>query len=114
MHIEIIRNRISRPELEQIAQDGYGEMVKGVIDIKQKVIALGGALHVDAQTVLIQKGSRQEDTWGISIYTQKSKIDRIAFSSSINVRPTQGNKTIELKDAGIQKQIRDIVDSLIE
>ena len=114
MHIEIIRNRISRPELEQIAQDGYGEMIKGVADLKQKIIALGGELHSDAESILIQKGSRQADLWGFNIYPQKAKMERIVFSSLINIRPAQGNKTIELKDENIKKQVRDLVDSLLE
>lgn len=114
MNIEIIRQRISRQELEQLAQDGYGEMVKGVADIKQKILALGGELHSDAEAVLLQKESHQADLWGFNIYPQKAKPDRIVYSSLINIRPTQGNKSIDLKDVNIQKQIRDIVDSLIE
>ena len=114
MNIEIIRQRISRQELEQIAQDGYGEMVKGVADIKLKILALGGELHSDAEAVLLQKGSYQADLWGFNIYPQKAKSDRIVYSSLINIRPAQGNKSIDLKDVNIQKQIREIVDSLIE
>ncbi len=114
MDIKIIRKKISKQELEQIAKENYGEMTKGVVDIGQRIIALGGELHSDAEAFLLGKGSKQVDLWGFNIYPAKSKDQRIEFTSLINVRPKQGNRSIEIKDENLRKQIREIIDTLVE
>ena len=114
MDIKIIRTKISKNELEKIAKENYDEMTKGVVDIRQRLIALGGELHSDAEALLLEKGSQQADLWGFNIYPAKSKNHRIEFTSLINVRPKQGNRSIEIKDENLKKQIRDIIDTFIE
>ena len=114
MGIKIIKKKITKADLEKIAQETYGEMAKGVVDLKQKIIALGGELHADAETLLLEKGSQQSDLWGFNIYPGKSKEERIVYSSLINIRPTQGSRSIEIKDPNLKKQIKEIIDLLIE
>lgn len=46
MRIEIITEPITRAEAQEIAKEVYGDMVKGVADIEQGVIALGGKWHI--------------------------------------------------------------------
>ncbi len=114
MDITIIKSKISKQELEKVAKENYGEMTKGVIDIKQKIIALGGELHADAEAVLLEQGSKQSDLWGFNIYPAKTKGERIEYTSLINIRPKHGNRSIEIKDESLRKQIKEIIDSLIE
>jgi len=114
MQIKIIKHKISKPEITKLAQETYGEMVKGVVDIKQNIMALGGELHADCETVLLEQGSRQADLWGFNIYPAKSLDDRIEFTSLINIRPAQGNRSIEIQDKNLQKQISVIVNNLVE
>lgn len=114
MTIKIIKTKISKHELEKIAQENYGEMTKGVADIKRKIIALGGELHADAEALLLEKGSKQADLWGFNIYPAKSKDKRIEYTSLINVRPKQGNRSMEIKDKNLRKHIREVIDLLIE
>lgn len=114
MTIKIIKKKTPMTEVERLAEETFGEMAKGVVDITKKVMALGGELHADSEAVLLEKGSKQRDLWGINIYPQKSKEERIEFSSLINIRPTQGNRSLDIKDENLRKQIRQIVDSLIE
>mgnify|MGYP007034199096 CR=1 FL=1 len=101
-------------ELQKLAKDGYGDMVKGVADIKRKVIALGGELHADAEALLINDGSASRDLWGFNIYPAKAKDERIEFTSLINIRPALGNKSMEVKDPKIQSQMQSIINNLIE
>lgn len=61
MAIKIIKKKIKRDELKEIAEETFGEMVKAVVDIKQKVIALGGELHADAEAILLKQNSKQEN-----------------------------------------------------
>ena len=101
-------------ELQKLAKGGYGDMVKGVADIKRKVIALGGELHADAEALLINDGSASRDLWGFNIYPTKAKDERIEFTSLINIRPALGNKSMEVKDPKIQGQMQSIISNLIE
>ena len=114
MDIEIIRKRISFQKLKEIAKDNYDHMIKGVIDVYLEIIALGGELHADAETILLQEGSEQQNIWGFNIYPDKSNDERIEYTSFINIRPSQNNLSLEIQSAELKTQIRKIIDSLIE
>ena len=114
MAIRIIRKRMTQQELLQMAGEGFGDMVKGVVDVKQKILALGGELHADAEAVLLEEDSEQLDLWGFNIYPEKPKNERIEFSSFINIRPSQGNRSMEIKDEELKEQITKIIEGLIE
>ena len=77
MEIKIIKSKINSNAIKQLAKDGYGDMIKGVADIKRKVMALGGELHADAEALLINDGSVSNDLWGFNIYPDKAKKERI-------------------------------------
>ncbi len=113
MDIKIIRKKISFQELKEIAALNYGDMVKGVADLREKIMALGGELHADAEAVLLDDGSLQNNLWGFNIYPDKPKNEWIEFTSLINIRPSQGNRSIMITDPQIQQQIKNIIDSLI-
>ncbi len=114
MIIEIIKNKITKDKLEYIAKKNYGNMIKGVIDVKQNIIALGGELHADAEEVLLQNGSNQEDLWGFNIYLDKSKDERLEYTSFINIRPSQGNRSLAIQDEKLRNKIKTIIDYLVE
>lgn len=114
MDIKIIRKKISFSELKEIAALNYGHMIKGVADLGKKIIALGGELHADAESLLLEDGSLQTDLWGFNIYPDKPRIERIEFTSLINIRPSQGNRSIEIKDEKLREKIRSVVDTLVE
>jgi Protein of unknown function (DUF5674) len=111
--IKIVREPISFKELETIAQATYKEMVKAVADVEKEIIAVGGELHADAEAVLLEAECRQENLWGINIYLEKPKNDRIQYTSFINIRPRHLNFSLELKDEKLRLKIRTIVDRLI-
>jgi len=114
MPIKIVKQKISKSEITKLAQETYGEMVKGVVDLKQNIMALGGELHADCEAVLLEEGSRQTDLWGFNIYPAKNSDERIEFTSLINIRPAQGNRSIEIQDTNLRKQIQVVVDKLVE
>ena len=39
--MEIIREKISRHEITQLAMESFGDMVKAVIDIEREIMAIG-------------------------------------------------------------------------
>ena len=113
MDIKVIRKKISVQELKAIALNNYGDLVKGVVDINRQIIALGGELHADAEAVLLDHGCAQRDLWGFNIYPDKSENEYIEFTSLINIRPSQGNRSIDIKDPKLQEIIRKIINDLI-
>jgi hypothetical protein len=114
MDIRTVKNKISRKELEKMAQERFGDLVKAVVDIEQKIMAVGGDLHADEEAVLIEQGSHQDNLWGINLYPQESKDKWIEFDSVINIRPSLGNRTKGIDDSQLREKIIQIVDSLIE
>jgi len=114
MGIKIIAGRITKKELEESAKEFYVEMVKGVADIEKGIIALGGEWHMDANQVLIEDGSNQENLWGFNIYIDKSNEERLEYNSLINIRPKQGNKSMEIESEEIRNKIFNIINNLVE
>ena len=111
--IKIIEKKITRDELQEIANERFGDMVKGVVDITKEIMALGGELHADEEAFLIREGSEQKNLWGINLYPQKEGENFIEFDSVINIRPSEGNRSRGVEDTDIQKKIIEIVNSLV-
>lgn len=114
MIIKIIKEKITKDELKKLAEENFGEMIKAAVDIEKEIIALGGELHADANSLLIEKGSNQENLWGINIYPNKPRDEWLEFSALINIRPLVGNRSMEIQDPEIKEKIKKIVDKLIE
>lgn len=114
MTISLVKDSIAVTEVKKLAQESFGDMVKAVVDIEQGIMAVGGELHADAEAELLQAGSRQENLWGINIYPDRSGDEQIEFSSFINIRPTQGNRSMIVEDETTQQAIRQIIAKLIK
>ena len=113
MLIKIIKDKISKAELAEIAKNQFGDLVKAVVDIEKEIMAIGGELHADAEALLLEQDSRQEDLWGINIYPAKSESEWIEFDSMINIRPSQKNLSRGVEDQNIQKKIKDVITKLV-
>lgn len=48
--IEIISTPIPLPRIEEAAKAWYGDMTKAVVDLKKKLLALGGEMHADSES----------------------------------------------------------------
>jgi hypothetical protein len=110
---QIIRDRISRSQLTHLAMGQFGDMVKGVVDVQRRIMAIGGELHSDEEAILLDDGSHQADLWGINLYPGEDEPDWIEYDSMINVRPSQGNRSRSVEDVALQGAIRQIVESLV-
>lgn len=115
MTIKIIKEKITKQELIDMAKGNYGDMIKGVVDIEKGIIAMGGEFHSDASVILVgQEGSNQEDIWGINIYPEKEKDEWLEFNSLVNIKPLKNNRDVEIESEEIKDKIKNIVDRLIE
>lgn len=112
--IRIIQTKITRDELKQIAAERYGDMVKAVVDLEKKIMAIGGEMHADDEQALLEQGSAQTELWGINLYPDRTGEDFIEFDSMVNIRPSQGNRSRGVEKPEIQMQIRNVVASLIQ
>lgn len=111
--MKIVDAPISLRELKTMAEAGFGELVKAVVDVALHSMALDGELHSDEEAILLERGSKQRDLWGINIYPDLAEDDRIEFDSMINVRPSQGNRSRGVDDPEIRAVILSIVQDLV-
>jgi len=114
MEIQIIKDKITRSELAHIAENQFGDMVKAVVDVEQKIMAIGGELHADEEAILHEKhDSKREDVWGINLYPKKPGEEWIEFNSMINIKPHLGNRSRGVENPETQEKIKEIVAKLI-
>jgi hypothetical protein len=111
--IHLLSSRIDPELLRRIAQETFTDMVKYVADVAKGVIAVGGQLHADAEQVLLETGSRQEDLWGANYYPGRGRDDCIEFTSLINIRPAEGNPGMVLEDPALRDRVRELTFELI-
>jgi len=112
--VEILRSATPRARLAFLAEAQFGDVVKAVVDVGRRVMAIGGELHSDEEAALIEDGSGQEDLWGINLYPAEPGDAWIEFDSMINVRPSQGNRSRSVEDGKLRDLIRQIVTALVE
>jgi len=87
-------------------------MIKFVVDVEKGLLALGGEMHADAEEILLENGSEQKNVWGGNVYPRRTE-NKIEYSSLINIRPSQDNRSMEIEDVGKQKKMEQIVLSLL-
>jgi hypothetical protein len=111
--LQVIRQAITRADLSSIAERQFGDMVKSVVDVDRKVMAIGAELHSDEEAALLEDGSIQAALWGINLYPGEGGDAFLEFDSMINVRPAQGNRSRGVESEPLRDRIRDVVRSLV-
>ncbi len=92
----IVTSPTALQEIQQNHSHFFETMVKVVVDIQRKMIALDADLHADLEQSLLEEGSIE-----------------VEFTSLINIRPAQNNKSMEIKDPKVQKKVTEIVKKLL-
>jgi len=114
METRIVKEVITLADLRALAHEQYGDIIKVVVDVEQGIMGAGGELHVDIQSLLIEKENSKGDmTWGINLYLDKSGDDFIEFDSMVNLKPASGNRTRGVESIEVQTKIREIVARLV-
>ena len=112
--MKILDKPITRDELNKIATDTFGDLVKAVVDIERGLVAIHAELHSDLEAVLLENGSNQKDLWGVNFYPNLKGEDFVEFDSMINLRPSQGNMSRGVDNTAIQKKIREVVKKWVK
>ena len=99
--------RSEKPTKEQLVAmlKEYETMIKIVVDIRRRVLAGGGEMHSDCESVLLDDGSEQDDLWGANWYPNEQRIE---FESLINIRPRLGNRSILIQDENLRKKVEEV------
>lgn len=109
----VIDQPIKNEELAKIAQKLFGDMVKGVVDVNKEILVIDAELHADLESFLLEKGSLQNDLWGINLYPELDDENFLEFDSMINIRPSQNNRNRGVDNAEIRNKIIEIVKKRI-
>ncbi len=110
MTILIIRSRASQEQIREMLE-GLETYIKLAVDIERNILAGGGEYHADCEEVLLEDGSRQDDIWGADWYPEHQKVE---FGALINIRPHQGNRSMEIEDLNLRAKIEAIIRRLLE
>ena len=90
--IEIVTDRVAIARLAAVAEGGFGDLVKAVVDVGRGVMAIGGELHSDEEELLIDDGSAQRDLWGITSLPRRvrgARLDRVRLDDQRAAGPGQ-------------------------
>jgi hypothetical protein len=107
--IHLLRAKVTDEQLSEMLKE-YESMIKVVVDIRRHVLAGGGEMHSDCESVLLNDGSEQDDLWGANWYPAEQ---RIAFESLINIRPRLGNRNILIQDEKLRNQVESVMREIL-
>ena len=114
MGTTLVSEPISTQQLREVGEELFGDMVKAVVDVQKEIMAVGAELHADEEAFLLERNSRQEDLWGINLYTNSTMPEMVEFDSMINIRPRQNNRSRGVEDAALRERIIEIVRRLVQ
>ena len=103
--IHVITDKATPQQLQQMLET-LETYIKLAVDVRQRIVAGGGALHAECETALLQEGSRQEYIWGADWIPESQEV---RFESLINIRPRQGNRSMTITKSALRTTIEAIV-----
>lgn len=107
--IHLLKQPATSLQIQEMLRE-YESMIKIVVDIRRRILAGGGEMHADCESVLLDDGSEQDDLWGANWYPNTQRVE---FESLINVRPRLGNRNIVIQDENIRKQVESVTRELL-
>ena len=69
--MKIILSRTNLSELWQNRIIQTTDLLKIVVDISRKIIAVDAEMHADLEEMLLDDGSAQEDLWGANLFPER-------------------------------------------
>ena len=111
--IKLFKEQVDLATVAQMAEATFGDYVKGVVDIEQQILGLGGELHSDIEDALLRQGSTQQDLWGINVHPSEAWPNMVEFDSLINIRPRQNNRSRDVEDPSLREQILRLIERIV-
>ncbi|MGL4759482.1 MAG: DUF5674 family protein [Patescibacteria group bacterium] len=88
----------------------YPDYIKGVVDIENSRLALGGEWHADAEKLLAETGSLSSNNWGFNIYFNDNSI---VYNSMVNIKPALGYKTMTIDNPELISKIDNVINEYL-
>jgi hypothetical protein len=111
MAIIVVQTSLTKEDLSKARED-YSDYIKVTVDVEQKLVAIGGEYHVDAEQVLLEKyDSKQKDLWGGGYNLTTKQFELIAI---INIRHDPENQSMEILDPDIRKSFLILVNEKLK
>jgi len=107
--IHIIREKVTPEQVNDMLQilQAY---IKLAVDIERGILAGGGAMHADCESILLDDGSLQEFIWGAD---WDPFARQVTFESLINIRPRQNNPSMEILDPEVIRKVAEVTERLL-
>lgn len=107
-------NSITIDELSVMAERMYGSLVKADVDTGKGIVLVDMGMHADGEAYLLERGSKQNDIWGINLHPNDYGTDNfIEFDSMINIRPSQGNPSKDVIDKEARNKIIGLISEVV-
>jgi hypothetical protein len=107
----ILQTPTTLQEIRQEHNHFFDSMVKIVVDLDRELVALDAEMHADLEQQLLEEGSEQMNLWGANVYFEGPVF--LEFTSLINIRPGQGNRSMEVQSSELRTQIEALVRRFI-
>lgn len=107
--IYLIRDRATKEQIDEMMQE-LGTYIKLAVDIERGILAGGGEFHADCEGVLLENDSEQKNIWGADWYPDDQAV---TYESLINIRPRQGNRTLEVLIPEVRTKIEEIAKNIL-
>lgn len=107
--IHIIRSHATKEQIDNMLEM-LGVYIKLAVDIERGILAGGGALHADCESVLLEDGSQQENIWGAD---WNPEAQEVIYEALINIRPRQNNRSMDILDPSIRERVAQITQRLL-
>lgn len=106
----VLTKRISFEELLSMKPRYFDDMVKIVVDRKNKTMAVSAEMHHDLMYELLDNGSEEKDLWGANIFEDK----KIVWESMLNIKrnmfdTNDGTRGRLVKDPIIIDELNEII-----
>ncbi len=108
--IHILGQKATRQQIDEMLQE-LESLIKVAVDIRRDVIAGGGRMHADCESILLKDGSRQDDVWGANWIPSTQTVE---LNALINIRPNQQNYSMTIQDPHLSQQVEVLIRQFLE
>jgi len=107
----VLLSEPATPEQAARMLEDWKVLVKVVVDVRRDVLAGGGEVHVDGLALLLVEGSRREDLWGATWYSESREA---MLEALVNVKPRHGNAWLRIENREERQRVEVTVRRLLE
>jgi len=109
-----IVDKISVAELKEMAEKMDGNLVKADVDIAKRIVIIDMPMHFEGEQELLKQGSKQQNLWGVNLFPAYYGTDQfVVYDSMINIKPSHGNPSMDVKSEDVKTQITSIIDGVV-